>query len=58
MKDFSYLDAEIDPPDWVSCTTCSIVVVTWVGFWIWLTKSTANNRSSYTGYSPRGARRF
>jgi len=34
MRDFAYLDAEIDPPLWVNVTTIIFIIAAYIGFWI------------------------
>jgi len=49
MKDFKYLEAEIDPPAWVM-TTCSILIaLAYFGFWIftYVNRGRANSFNSY-----------
>jgi len=36
MREFEYLDAEIDPPTWVNVTMCLLILASYVGFWVWL----------------------
>lgn len=36
MRDFAYLDAEIDPPAWVMWTCMILDALTYVGFWIFV----------------------
>jgi hypothetical protein len=35
MKEFAYLDAEIDPPTWVNVTVGVLIVLAYFGFWAW-----------------------
>lgn len=55
MKDFAYLDAEIDPPTWVSVTTGTLIFLSFVGFWIAVSTGHAPRfmSSSYSGYHRR-----
>lgn len=39
MKDFAYLENEIDPPDWVVWMTFILMVAGTVGFWVYSNKS-------------------
>ncbi len=39
MKDFEYLDNEIDPPDWVVWLTFILMVSGTIGFWFYLNNS-------------------
>lgn len=39
MKDFEYLNAQIDPPTWVIVLTLVLIVAAYVGFWIFYYKA-------------------
>lgn len=34
MKDFKYLEAEIDPPTWVMVLACILIAGAYIGFWV------------------------
>jgi hypothetical protein len=36
MKDFAYLDAEIDPPTWVLALIVVLIIAAYAGFWIYM----------------------
>jgi hypothetical protein len=38
MRDFAYLDGEIDPPTWVMVTSMIFVLLAYVGFWFYAHK--------------------
>jgi hypothetical protein len=46
MRDFAYLDGEIDPPDWVMISLAAFNVFAYLGFWF------------YIWYSDRGSRNY
>lgn len=53
MKDFAYLDAEIEPPEWVNWTSCIITLLTSVGFWFFINQNsqfTYKSKSRYNSY--------
>lgn len=43
MREFEYLDAEIDPPTWLVVTTILLIIAAYVGFWIYARISQGNN---------------
>jgi hypothetical protein len=49
MKDFEYLDSEIDPPLWVNVTTAIVDLLAYVGFWVFVYR---NRSSSALGRAP------
>lgn len=53
MKDFKYLEAEIDPPAWVMWLAIVLIVTSYGGFW-WYVMKHPQNRS----YSRYGVPRF
>lgn len=57
MKDFSYLEAEIDPPTWVMVTCVVFIVLAYIGFWIFMFMH--RDGGSYNSYGmPRMRRRY
>ena len=55
MKDFEYLDAEIDPPMWVNVTTALMVIFAYFGFWWYVA---AQGTRQFTGGYGSGYNRF
>lgn len=53
MKDFKYLDAEIDPPFWVMMWCMILNILAYVGFWVY-----AYSHRDYNSYNRFGAPRF
>lgn len=49
MKDFEYLEAEIDPPMWVNVTTVCFVILAYIGFWIFASRGMGNTYRRRTG---------
>lgn len=39
MRDFQYLEGEIDPPEWVMITTISLIFLAYLGFWFFMYKT-------------------
>jgi len=57
MKDFAYLDAEIDPPAWVMITCSILMVLAYAGFWIFTYRN--RDSSQFTRYGvPRFRYRY
>lgn len=53
MKDFKYLENEIDPPSWVISVTLGINLFAYLGFWFFLFKQSSvysGRRSSYNRF--------
>ena len=42
MKEFQYLESEIDPPVWLVSTTVVAIIVAYIGFWVYALYSTNN----------------
>jgi hypothetical protein len=49
MRDFAYLDAEIDPPDWVMITALVFIILVYIGAWfmVWRNFSRPSNSFAY-----------
>lgn len=56
MREFEYLDAQIDPPTWLVVTAILLNIVAYAGFWIYAHVSGANNVFTRGRYF--GSRRF
>lgn len=48
MKDFKYLEAEIDPPTWVMIVSIIIIILAYAGFWYYVL--THNSNRYYNSY--------
>ncbi len=57
MKDFAYLEAEIDPPTWLMVTCVIFIVLAYIGFWIFM--FVHRDGGSYNSYGmPRMRRSY
>jgi hypothetical protein len=43
MKEFQYLEAEIDPPTWVIVSSVVVVILSFLGFWVYSIKMSKRN---------------
>ena len=58
MRDFEYLDGEIDPPEWVMLTAAGLILTAYLGFfaYVWYSSRSVSNRSQSRYNSNRSFR--
>jgi hypothetical protein len=43
MKEFEYLEAEIDPPQWIVVSTVVAIILSYLGFWVYSMNAAGTN---------------